>query len=162
MKKVIISVCALAVIVAGWWLATNSHQSPELPTLPGPTNLSDQSDPSDLTDLTDLFFPPEPAAEAAEPFDVTDGAVANGAANENGAAVTGRVYDAASGDGLLDRWSELVTGLDGQQAINQGGAFETLLIYTSVFSSIALVAFMLAVVALICAPLIRKLMHGEH
>jgi proton-dependent oligopeptide transporter, POT family len=70
--------------------------------------------------------------------------------------------DAESGDGLFDRWSELVTGLNGQQAINQGGAFETLLIYTSVFSSIALVAFLLAVVALICAPLIRKLMHGEH
>ncbi len=65
---------------------------------------------------------------------------------------------AASGDTWLDRFAAQVTGL-GQA---QGGAQETLFIYTSVFSSIAVVAFALAVVALVCAPLISKLMHGEH
>ena len=69
--------------------------------------------------------------------------------------------DAESVDGLFDRWAELVTGINGEQAITSGGAYGTLLVYTSVFSSIALVAFMLALLALICAPLIRKLMHGE-
>jgi proton-dependent oligopeptide transporter, POT family len=70
--------------------------------------------------------------------------------------------DVAAGDGLLDRFAALVTGIDGRQALALGGPHETLLVYTGVFSSIAVVAIVLAAVVLACAPLIRKLMHGEH
>jgi POT family proton-dependent oligopeptide transporter len=68
-----------------------------------------------------------------------------------------------SGDsGFFDRISEKVTGLTPEIAALKGGAYNTLLQYTNVFSTIAMVAFITALVSLALSPLIRKLMHGEH
>ncbi len=80
------------------------------------------------------------------------------------AGVIARLTTSSSsgGDGLLDKFSRLVSGLDPVAAAEQGGAHLTLISYTTVFSSVALVAFGLAVVVAICSPLIRWLMHGEH
>jgi proton-dependent oligopeptide transporter, POT family len=77
------------------------------------------------------------------------------------AKFTTRDFD---GDGgLLDRFAESVTNLNPDVvAAKGGGAFDTLLSYTSVFSSIAFVAFGVAIFLFLVAPLIRKLMHGEH
>ncbi len=68
----------------------------------------------------------------------------------------------SSNGGLLDRISVWVTGLTPEIAAQKGGAFNTLLSYTNVFSSIAVIAFLSTLVLIIFAPLIRKLMHGEH
>ena len=68
-----------------------------------------------------------------------------------------------SNGGLLDRIAERVTGLSADVVVEKGGgAFNSLLSYTNVFSSIAMVAFAVALLAFLMAPLIRKLMHGEH
>ncbi|MFN2395607.1 MAG: peptide MFS transporter [Bacteroidales bacterium] len=67
-----------------------------------------------------------------------------------------------SNGGILDRIAESVTGLTPELAAEKGGKFFSLLSYTNVFSSIAIVAIGVAVIALLIAPLIRKLMHGEH
>lgn len=68
-----------------------------------------------------------------------------------------------SNGGILDRIAEKVTGLNAEVVMAKGGgAFNTLLSYTNVFSSIAIVAFAVAILAFLTAPLIRKLMHGEH
>jgi POT family proton-dependent oligopeptide transporter len=65
--------------------------------------------------------------------------------------------------GILDRFAESVTGLNPAEVSARGEqTWNTLLSYTSVFSSIAMVAFLVALFALLMAPLIRKLMHGEH
>lgn len=64
---------------------------------------------------------------------------------------------------FLERVTIAVTGLTPDLAAEKGGgAFSTLLSYTNVFSSIAIIAFGLAIIALILTPLIKKLMHGEH
>ena len=67
-----------------------------------------------------------------------------------------------SNGGVLDRIAEGVTGLTPEVAVEKGGRFISLLSYTNVFSSIAIVAIGVAVISLLIAPLIRKLMHGEH
>jgi POT family proton-dependent oligopeptide transporter len=64
---------------------------------------------------------------------------------------------------FLEKVTIAVTRLTPEMATEKGGgAFNTLLSYTNVFSSIAIIAFGLAIIALILTPLIRKLMHGEH
>ncbi|MFN3556056.1 MAG: peptide MFS transporter [Bacteroidales bacterium] len=70
--------------------------------------------------------------------------------------------DFTANGGLLERIAERVTGLSPEVVAEKGGAFSTLLSYTNVFSSIAIIAFATALLAAIAAPLIRKLMHGEH
>ncbi len=71
--------------------------------------------------------------------------------------------DFEGSDSFLDRFSENVSGLNADVvASKQMESFNTLLSYTNVFTSIAVVAFAVAIVALLTAPLIRKLMHGEH
>jgi proton-dependent oligopeptide transporter, POT family len=70
--------------------------------------------------------------------------------------------DFTANGGILERIAERVTGLSPEMAAEKGGAFMTLLSYTNVFSSIAIVAFVTAIMAAITAPLIRRLMHGEH
>lgn len=67
-----------------------------------------------------------------------------------------------SNGGVLDRIAERVTGLSPDVITGKPEAFSSLLSYTNVFSSIAIVAFGVAVLSFIAAPLIRKLMHGEH
>jgi proton-dependent oligopeptide transporter, POT family len=65
--------------------------------------------------------------------------------------------------GFLEKITISVTGLTPDiVAAKGGGAFNTLLSYANVFSSIAVIAFGLALLALALTPLIRKLMHGEH
>lgn len=71
--------------------------------------------------------------------------------------------DFESNGGLLGRFSEAVTGLNPDAVAAQGSeTMSTLLSYTNVFSSIAFVAFVVAIISLLSAPFIRKLMHGEH
>lgn len=70
--------------------------------------------------------------------------------------------DVAGNGGLLERITLKVTGLSPDIAAESGNGFSTLLSYSHVFTSIAIVAFVVAVVALVITPLIRKLMHGEH
>jgi len=65
--------------------------------------------------------------------------------------------------GILDKISAAVTGLSPEIITEKGIAgYNTLLAYTNVFSSIGVIALAVALLALITAPLIRKLMHGEH
>ena len=65
--------------------------------------------------------------------------------------------------GFLEKITIKVTGLTPDIVADKGNeAFTTLLSYSNVFSSIAIIAFGLAVLALLFTPLIRKLMHGEH
>jgi proton-dependent oligopeptide transporter, POT family len=65
--------------------------------------------------------------------------------------------------GILDKISAAVTGLTPEIITGKGIAgYNTLLAYTNVFSSIGVIALAVALLALITAPLIRKLMHGEH
>ena len=64
--------------------------------------------------------------------------------------------------GFLQRITESVTGLTPDIANENGIGFGTLLSYSHVFTTIAFVAFGVAVVALLLTPVIRKLMHGEH
>ncbi len=65
--------------------------------------------------------------------------------------------------GFLERITIRVTGLTPDIVAEKGGgAFSTLLSYANVFSSIAIIAFALAIIALALTPLIRRLMHGEH
>lgn len=65
--------------------------------------------------------------------------------------------------GFLEKITISVTGLTPDiAAAKGGGAFNTLLSYANVFSSIAVIAFGLALLALALTPVIRKLMHGEH
>ena len=65
--------------------------------------------------------------------------------------------------GFLEKVTIKVTGLTPDIVAEKGGdTFSTLLSYANVFSSIAIIAFGLAVLALVFTPLIRKLMHGEH
>lgn len=70
--------------------------------------------------------------------------------------------DVEGNGGLLERITLSITGLSPDGVADAGGGFRTLLSYSHVFSTIAIVAFGVAVLALILAPLIRKLMHGEH
>lgn len=63
---------------------------------------------------------------------------------------------------LLERLSSRITGLSPEIAAQKGGAFHSLLSYTNVFASIAIIAIVTAVAVILTAPLIRKLMHGEH
>jgi len=70
--------------------------------------------------------------------------------------------DVAGNGGLLERITMKVTGLSPDGIAELGGGFRTLLSYSHVFSTIAIVAFGVAIIALLAAPLIRKLMHGEH
>ena len=65
--------------------------------------------------------------------------------------------------GFLEKVTILVTGLTPEVVAEKGGgAFRTLLSYSNVFSSIAVIAIGLALLAFVLTPLIRKLMHGEH
>jgi POT family proton-dependent oligopeptide transporter len=65
--------------------------------------------------------------------------------------------------GFLEKVTMRVTGLSPEIAAEKGGgAFTSLLSYSNVFSSIAVIAFLCAVLLLLLSPLIRKLMHGEH
>ncbi|MFW5757353.1 MAG: peptide MFS transporter [Bacteroidota bacterium] len=64
--------------------------------------------------------------------------------------------------GFLDRISEYITGLNPEIVMEKGGAYDTLLSYTNVFSSIFVIAFGVALISIITAPLVKKLMHGEH
>jgi proton-dependent oligopeptide transporter, POT family len=64
--------------------------------------------------------------------------------------------------GVLDRIAESVTGLSPDVISGKHESFSSLLSYTNVFSTIALVAFGVAILSFIAAPLIRRLMHGEH
>ncbi len=71
--------------------------------------------------------------------------------------------DFEGSDSFLDRFSETVSGLNAEVVVSkQMESFNTLLSYTNVFTSIAAVAFVAAILALLTAPLIKKLMHGEH
>jgi proton-dependent oligopeptide transporter, POT family len=69
--------------------------------------------------------------------------------------------DFESNGGMLDRIAEAITGLTPEVAAGSPG-FSTLLSFTNVFSSIGIVALIVAAVGLLISPLIRKLMHGEH
>jgi proton-dependent oligopeptide transporter, POT family len=65
--------------------------------------------------------------------------------------------------GILDRIAETITGLNPEVVAQKGTVgYQTLISYTNVFSSIGIIAIAVAILALILAPLIRKLMHGEH
>ncbi|MFP4289375.1 MAG: peptide MFS transporter [Bacteroidales bacterium] len=64
--------------------------------------------------------------------------------------------------GFLDRISEYITGLNPEIVMEKGGAYGTLLSYTNVFSSIFVIAIGVALLSIITAPLVKKLMHGEH
>jgi len=65
--------------------------------------------------------------------------------------------------GFLEHITIKVTGLTPDIVAAKGNeAFTTLLSYSNVFSSIAVIAFGLAILALVLTPFIRKLMHGEH
>lgn len=70
--------------------------------------------------------------------------------------------DFAANGGILEQISAWVTGLSPEFVAERGGAFNTLLSYTNVFSSIGVIALFTALVMLVIAPLVRKLMHGEH
>lgn len=71
--------------------------------------------------------------------------------------------EVTSNGGFLEQVTIKVTGLTPEIVTEKGGgAFGSLLSYANVFSSIAIIAFGLAVLALVLTPLIRKLMHGEH
>ena len=70
--------------------------------------------------------------------------------------------DVAGNGGFLERITQRVTGLSPDVVSESGNGFTTLLSYSHVFTSIAIVAFGVAIVALVITPLIRKLMHGEH
>ncbi len=64
---------------------------------------------------------------------------------------------------FLEKVTIKVTGLTPDLVTEKGGgAFSTLLSYSNVFSSIAVIAIGLAILLLVLSPLIRKLMHGEH
>ena len=67
-----------------------------------------------------------------------------------------------SNGGLLDKISAYVTGISPDTISEKGENFGTLLSYTNLFSSIGVIALFVAVISLLSAPLIRKLMHGEH
>lgn len=65
--------------------------------------------------------------------------------------------------GFLEKVTIHVTGLTPDIVAQKGGgAFSSLLSYANVFSSIAVIAIMLAIILMVFSPLIRKLMHGEH
>ncbi|MEM7104253.1 MAG: peptide MFS transporter [Bacteroidota bacterium] len=72
--------------------------------------------------------------------------------------------DAAGGQGGVLGWfAEKVTGFEG--GVAPAGASETvvqLAQYTSVFSMIAFIAFVSAVIVLMVSPVIKKWMHGVH
>lgn len=70
--------------------------------------------------------------------------------------------DVEESDGILSKITEAITGLNPALAAQKGEGFNTLLSYTNLFSSIGVIAILVAVISLISAPLIRKLMHGEH
>jgi proton-dependent oligopeptide transporter, POT family len=70
--------------------------------------------------------------------------------------------DFESNGGMLDRIAELITGLSTDVVAAKAPAFNTLLSYTNVFSSIGIIALIVACFTLLATPLIRKLMHGEH
>lgn len=65
--------------------------------------------------------------------------------------------------GVLETITLRVTGLTPNLVAQKDvGAFSSLLSYTNVFTSVAVIAFGMALLALILSPFIRKLMHGEH
>lgn len=70
--------------------------------------------------------------------------------------------DFTGSGGFLDRISEYITGLNPEIVMEKGGAYSTLLSYTNVFSSIFVIAIGVALLSIITAPLVKKLMHGEH
>lgn len=70
--------------------------------------------------------------------------------------------DFVENGGVLERIASRITGLTPDIVAEKGGAFGTLLSYSNVFASIAIIAFATALLVALLAPLIRKLMHGEH
>ncbi len=70
--------------------------------------------------------------------------------------------EVSADEGIMNRLAEAVTGLSPQSVAGKDAAFTTLLQYTNVFTTIAVIALITAVVAILISPLIRKLMHGEH
>lgn len=77
------------------------------------------------------------------------------------AKFTTREFEANGG--ILDKISAAITGLTPEIVAEKGVAgYNTLLSYSNVFSSIGVVALVVALIALALSPLIRKLMHGEH
>lgn len=69
-----------------------------------------------------------------------------------------------SGDngGFMTSMAHKITGLGSDAYDSAIGGVQTLAAYTSVFAQIAIVAFGVALVALILTPLLRKWMHGVH
>lgn len=64
---------------------------------------------------------------------------------------------------MLERVTIGVTGLTPDIVAEKGGgAFSTLLSYANVFSSIGVIAIILAIILMVFSPVIRRLMHGEH
>ncbi len=71
--------------------------------------------------------------------------------------------DMEASGGFLDKITQAVTGLSPEIIAEKGvTGFNSLLSYTNVFTTISVIAIATAILALIAAPLIRKLMHGEH
>lgn len=70
--------------------------------------------------------------------------------------------DVVDNGGWLQKLSTQITGLTPEIVAEKGGAFNSLLSFTNVFASIAIVAILTAIIAIISAPFIKKLMHGEH
>jgi POT family proton-dependent oligopeptide transporter len=65
-------------------------------------------------------------------------------------------------EGIFGDVVNLITGLQGDIVAAGGENLQQLYAYTSVYASFGVISILVGIIALICAPIIKKLMSGIH